>query len=320
MNNRSITRRFFIAAASLTLLSSTGIMPIALSAQAAATQAVVTQGDTVYVVQRGDTLSAIARRYGTTVSNLMAYNGLTSTTIYVGQRVLIPASGTPDPRPQYPISYVVQRGDTLYSIAQRYGTTVTALKQVNGLTSDYIYVGQRLTISVATDPSMPTITHVVARGDTLSALARRYNVTIAAIKAANGLTGNTIYIGQRLLIPPSLGYPNEPGTGSPVILAPVVVKFAPGTVGTKIDGISLYNGSPSYSLRAVAGQTMSVSMTADNSATYLTVIAPGGGNLAASDGPVRNWSGTLPTSGDYIIQVINPINGVANFSLSIEIR
>ena len=319
MKNNRFTQKLMIVAASLTLFASSGIVPFTLSAQAAAIQ--VADGEAVYVVQPGDTLSAIARRYNTTVSALMSYNGLTSTTIYVGQRILIPGGNTtPTPGPVYPITYVVQRGDTLYSIARRYDTTVTALKQVNNLVSDYIYVGQRLTISVATDPSAPMITHVVARGETLFSIARRYNVTIDAIRATNGLTGNTIYVGQRLLIPQSLGYPTEPGTGSPVIQAPVVVNFQPGTTGTTINGISLYNGSPSYSLRALAGQTMNVALSVDNSSAYITVIAPGGGNLAASDGPIRNWSGKLPTTGDYIIQVINPINGVANFSLTVDIK
>lgn len=318
MKHNRFTRKLMISAASLTLLGSSGIVPFTLSAQAATVQ--VADGEAVYVVQPGDTLSAIARRYNTTVSALISYNGLTSTTIYVGQRILIPGGGTPTPGPVYPISYVVQRGDTLYSIARRYDTTVAALKQVNNLVSDSIYVGQRLTISVATDPSMPMITHVVARGETLFSIARRYNVTVAAIQASNGLVGTTIYVGQQLLIPQSLGYPTEPGSGSPVILAPVVVNFQPGTTGTTINGMTLYNGSPSYSLRALAGQTMNLSMTVDNSSVYLAVLAPNGSNLAATDGSVHNWSGKLPVTGDYIIQVINPVNGVANFSLNVDIR
>lgn len=96
----------------------------------------------VYVVRRGDTLFSIARRYGTTVGAIMAANGLTSSTIYTGQRLLIPTSAAPPPY----IIHVVRPGDTLFSIARRYGTTVGAIMAANGLRDTTIYVGQRLRI------------------------------------------------------------------------------------------------------------------------------------------------------------------------------
>lgn len=96
---------------------------------------------TVYVVQRGDTLSSIARRFGTTVGAIMRANGLTSTRIYAGQWLAIPGS-----QPDSATNYIVRRGDTLFSIARRFGTTVQAIMAANNLRSTRIYVGQRLVI------------------------------------------------------------------------------------------------------------------------------------------------------------------------------
>lgn len=151
-----------------------------------------------YVVQAGDTLSRIARRYGTTVSLLVTYNRLSTTNIYVGQALFIPSAGS---GMLYPLVHIVQRGDTLSRLARRYGTTVAALSAVNNLNSTRIFVGQRLIIPVAVEPETPFLTHIVQRGDTLSRLARRYGVTVATIQNANGLTSDRIFVGQRLLIP-----------------------------------------------------------------------------------------------------------------------
>lgn len=105
--------------------------------------------------------------------------------------------------PAGPTTYVVQQGDTLYSIARRFGTTVEAIKAANGLTSNTISVGQRLTIPGGT-PSTPepgATLYVVQPGDTLYSISRRYNTTVQAIMAANGLTSTNIIVGQQLRIP-----------------------------------------------------------------------------------------------------------------------
>lgn len=108
------------------------------------------------------------------------------------------------------VTHVVQRGDTLYSIARRYGVTVQSLVQANGiLNPNLIYVGQRLSIPGATAPApTPTpppatgVVHVVAPGETLTRIALRYGVTVYAIVSANNLANpNLISVGQRLTIP-----------------------------------------------------------------------------------------------------------------------
>jgi LysM repeat protein len=130
-------------------------------------------------------------------------------------------------------SYMVQPGDTLFSVAQRYGTTVEALVYANNLNSDLIYVGQVLNVSgtggnyAAPAYPQPNVNepqnygpggagsyHVVAPGETLYAIASQYGASIRVIAEANGLTSPfTIRVGQQLLIPTS----NPPYAGPPQV-------------------------------------------------------------------------------------------------------
>lgn len=111
-------------------------------------------------------------------------------------------------------TYTVQPGDTLWLIAQRFGTTVEALMQANNLTSDVLYVGQVLVIPGAGAPPPPpppgpppapgpgTTTYTVQPGDTLYLIARRYGITLAELRRLNpNLTGDVIYPGQTLIVP-----------------------------------------------------------------------------------------------------------------------
>ena len=109
------------------------------------------QGGTVHVVQPGENLFRIALRYGTTVQALAAANGIANTGhIYSGQRLVIPGAGGSTPASPPSSSggvHVVQRGENLYRISLKYGTTVSALAAANGIANTgQIYVGQRLTI------------------------------------------------------------------------------------------------------------------------------------------------------------------------------
>lgn len=102
----------------------------------------------------------------------------------------------------------VQRGESLWILANRYGTTMQAIRSANGLSGSEIRAGQRLVIpdggqsgpgGGSSGASRVTVT--VRRGDSLWLLATRYGTTMQAIRAANGLRGSEIRTGQRLIIP-----------------------------------------------------------------------------------------------------------------------
>ncbi len=162
----------------------------------------------VYTVTWGDTLFSIAARYGTSVYALMRANGLRNANyITIGQRLLI--SGSYAPVPPASSTYIVQPGDTLFSIATRYGTTAYALKQANRLYNYWIYVGQVLRIpGPAAPPAIPVpptsggTYYIVQPGDYLGLIAARFGTTAYAIQVANRLyNASFIWVGQRLFIP-----------------------------------------------------------------------------------------------------------------------
>lgn len=148
-----------------------------------------------YIVVAGDSLSVLAERFNTTIAQIKSLNNLTSDVIRIGQTLKIPASTTNE---QY-IDYVVSRGDTLYAIASRYDTSVDTLKSINNLTSNILQIGQVLKIPITTGTNY--INYTVKSGDTLYAIASRYNTTVNEIKSINNLSSNFLNIGQVLKIP-----------------------------------------------------------------------------------------------------------------------
>lgn len=114
----------------------------------------------VHTVARGETLRTIAQKYGVTIAELMAANNLSSEVLRVGQQLVIPGQtqSAPSPAATLPAVHVVQPGENLLIIAQRYGLSVTALMEANGLTSsDVLRVGQELKIPGGAAPT-PTAT------------------------------------------------------------------------------------------------------------------------------------------------------------------
>lgn len=142
------------------------------------------------------------------VSSGTAVPGATNTLVPTATSTLPPnvtATPTAAPAPTgLPASYVVKAGDTLGAIAKRFNLTVATLMAANNLkNADRIYIGQVLVIRGGAGQSAAgVIIHVVQRGDTLNRLARRYNLSVAQIKAWNSLKTDVIYVGQRLIVGP----------------------------------------------------------------------------------------------------------------------
>ena len=160
-------------------------------------------GQIYHIVAPGESLSAIAVRYNTTVAAIAAANAIFNPNyIYAGQYLVIPTGYYPPTNPPSGVSYyTVQYGDSLGSIARRYNRTVWQLAQANGIyNANRIYAGQVLIIP-AYAPTRIT-TYYVQPGDTLTRIAARYGTTVAAITSYNLLWNpSLIYVGQALTIP-----------------------------------------------------------------------------------------------------------------------
>ena len=159
----------------------------------------------IYTVLAGDTLFNIAQKFQTTVEAIMALNNLTSSSITVGQRLKIPVLGTMPPPSETTFTYTVTAGDTLFSIANRFGTTVAELRRINNLTSDILRIGQQLQIPSTPVPGEKTFTYTVVAGDSLWAIAQRFGTTVAELRRLNNLTSDALTIGQELQVPSADG-------------------------------------------------------------------------------------------------------------------
>ena len=177
-----------------------------------------------YTVQAGDTLYSIARRSGVSLNTLLSINGLSqSSVIHPGQTLSVSGSASQATATQVSYqsagstsgngTYTVKAGDTLYRIAYNHGISLTTLLSINGLSeTSTIRPGQQLVVSGSAKATTSTTkattvsystgasTHTVQAGDTLFRIAKNNGLTLSELRALNGLTSNTIRVGQVLKV------------------------------------------------------------------------------------------------------------------------
>lgn len=127
----------------------------------------------------------------TTVDELKKANNLTSNILSTGQLLKIPSALLPES------TYIVKKGDSLYSIARKYSTTIDKIKDLNNLTTNLLSIGQVLLIP--TDTNLET-TYTVQKGDSLYSIAKKYDTTVDRLKQLNNLKSNLLSIGQILIV------------------------------------------------------------------------------------------------------------------------
>ena len=220
----------------------------------------------VYTVKRGDTLYSIARKFNTTVNELVNLNNLTSTNLSIGQQIKLPMG---EEQNEYEI-YIVESGDSLYSIANKYNISVNDLIDYNALPTTILTVGETIKIPKGNVINKENI-YKVKPGDTLYRIANTYGVTINDLINANNLSSNILSIGQELIIP------IKPVTEEDYM----VYEVKPGdtlysiarTYNTKVDSIKSFNNLTSNLLNI--GQILQIPLE-NMEFTYQTYeIKPG---------------------------------------------
>jgi len=297
------------------LATSTGALAIAAVAATAAAPAA--HADEQYTVRSGDTVSHIAAKYGTSVQAVRGANGLNgSAFIREGQRLTIPTSGgaaaTTTAAPASG-AHTVASGETVSAIAKRYGTTVAAITSANGLDSRaFIRVGQTLTVpgaSGATTAAAATAApaaaggaHTVASGETVSAIAKRYGTTVAAVVSANGLDSRAfIRVGQTLTIPGASGAATTTAAatapaatgGRHTVASGETVSAIAKRYGTTVEAITSANGLDSRAFIRV-GQTLTI--PGASGAATAAPAATGGAQLVGNTFLGRTYAPTVVAS------------------------
>ena len=156
-----------------------------------------------YIVKSGDTLYGISNQFGVSVTELASINGIKGSNLSIGQVLKIPVKEGNNPNNMF--MYTVKNGDTLYSIAKKYNTSVSEIQKLNYLSSPNLVVGQIIRIPEMyfdmDNMSLPNYTnYIVKRGDTIYSIARNNNITVDVLRKDNSLTSDILKVGQILRI------------------------------------------------------------------------------------------------------------------------
>lgn len=171
----------------------------------------------IYTVKRGDTLYNIAISYNTTVDKIKSINNLSSNSLSIGQKLIIPETYTSEEELYVPtyISYTVKKGDSLYKIANTYNISVDTLIKDNTLTDTNLSIGQILNIRTNKNEVLEcfgdlvddsNIIYTVKKGDSLYKIANKYNTTVSLLLKTNNLSNASLVVGQKLIIPSTSTY------------------------------------------------------------------------------------------------------------------
>ena len=166
----------------------------------------------VYTVKKGDSLYSISKKYNTTVDEIKKYNNLTSNLLNIGDRIIIPCNVENDYKNlnnNY-VDYVVVKGDTLYSIAKKFNTSVDKIIELNDLKNNNLSIGQKLIVDDRSgvssvlecfgDNNIDVQKYTVKKGESLYSIAKKFNTSVDSLKRKNNLSSNLINVGQELII------------------------------------------------------------------------------------------------------------------------
>jgi LysM repeat protein len=174
---------------------------------------------TTYRVKSGDTVTQIAKRFGLSVTSIAKINNLgPKSLIRVGQVLKLSGTKTPDTAVE---SYRVKPGDTLSAIAGRHGLTLSELTAINRINaSTLIYPGQVLRVAKVLPAAQPPLnapdSYQVIAGDSLESVAKRFSLSLSALREYNGLSRSSIiYVGQVLSLKPTAPVAKTPKTSTP---------------------------------------------------------------------------------------------------------
>lgn len=150
-----------------------------------------------YTVKKGDTLYSISKNQNIPIDTIIKLNNLTSSNLEIGQQLKLKSDSNNSSNKN---QYIVQRGDTLYSLALKYNTTVDKLRKLNNLNTNTLTIGQILVLPIETDIDEYDI-YVVNKGDSLWSISRKFNIDINDLIELNNLKDLTLQINQSILIP-----------------------------------------------------------------------------------------------------------------------